>query len=58
MRLGWYFGSLKFSIRKDYYRILEVTKDATPKEIKKAYVSLAKKHHPDLNKGKESDVFK
>ena len=36
---------------KDYYKILDVAKDADPKEIKKAYYQLAKKYHPDTNKG-------
>ena len=34
---------------RDYYEILGVNKDANENEIKKAYRSLAKKYHPDLN---------
>ena len=38
-------------MNKDYYKILEVNKNATSSEIKKAYRELAKKYHPDKNKG-------
>ena len=33
----------------DYYKILEIDKNATPEAIKKAYRKLARKFHPDLN---------
>ena len=33
----------------DYYKVLELEKNATPDDIKKAYRKLARKHHPDLN---------
>jgi DnaJ-class molecular chaperone len=36
---------------KDYYKILGVPKTATDKEIKAAFRKLARKHHPDVNKG-------
>lgn len=40
---------------KDYYRILGVPKSATKEQIKEAYRKLVLKHHPDINKDKESE---
>lgn len=39
---------------KDYYEILEVHPKASEEIIRKAYLTLAKKYHPDTNKGNEN----
>jgi len=39
---------------KDYYKILGVDRSADDKTIKSAYRKLARKHHPDVAKGKDS----
>lgn len=44
---------------RDYYKILGVDRKADAKTIKSAYRKLARKHHPDVAKGKDNtDKFK
>src|SRR6516165_6030384 len=52
--------STKDFLEKDYYKALNVSKTATADEIKKSYRKLARKYHPDANKGdpKAEERFK
>ena len=52
--------STKDFLEKDYYKTLGVAKGATADEIKKSYRKLARKYHPDANKGdpKAEERFK
>ena len=43
---------------KDYYKILNVPREASADEIKKAFRKLARKHHPDLNPGDKKAEMK
>jgi DnaJ-class molecular chaperone len=43
---------------KDYYKILNVPREATADEIKKAFRKLARKHHPDVNPGDKKAEMK
>lgn len=40
---------------KDYYKTLNLAKDASQDEVKRAYRKLARKYHPDVNKAADAE---
>lgn len=49
-------ASIDLVLAKDYYKILGVPRDASDRQIKKAFRKLAVKYHPDKNKEKDAEA--
>ncbi|KAF6166794.1 hypothetical protein GIB67_005670 [Kingdonia uniflora] len=47
---SFHASGLFYSSQRDYYEVLGAPKNASRDEIKKAFIALAKKYHPDANK--------
>ena len=47
-------ASARTLAKKDYYKVLGLSSNATDSEVKKAYFNLAKKYHPDVNKSPDA----
>src|SRR5690348_11550880 len=46
------------AVEKDLYEVLGVSKTASEGEIRKAFLKLAKKYHPDVNAGNKDSETK
>jgi curved DNA-binding protein len=42
----------------DHYKVLGISHEATPEDIKRAYRKLVKLHHPDVNNGNDTEFKK
>lgn len=44
-------------MKENYYDILEINKNASPEIVEKAYKTLVKKYHPDLQEGSLKKIY-
>lgn len=49
--------SLVFAEKPDYYQVLQIPRDASLRDIKKAFRKLSLIHHPDRNKSADPKMF-
>ena len=47
----------KLDFNEDFYKVLEVSKTATPEELKKSYYKLVFRYHPDNKRSEEEKVL-
>ncbi len=50
-----FFHTSQVAHIEDPYKVLNISKNASPSQIKKAYFKLAKKYHPDINKASDAE---
>ena len=43
-------------MKRDYYEVLGIQKNASPEQIKKAYREKAKQYHPDMNRDNKKEA--
>jgi curved DNA-binding protein len=55
VKTAFSFSVQSYNLSKNYYKILNVEDTASMEQIKSSFKVLAKKYHPDFNKGKEED---
>jgi DnaJ-class molecular chaperone len=55
VRVAFGFAVQSYNAGKNYYKVLNVEETATADRIKSSFKSLAKRYHPDFNKGKEEE---
>lgn len=51
------FANVNIEPKICLYKVLNVSTNASIEEIKKAYHTLAKKNHPDLNQSFNKEIF-